>query len=268
MFEEPRTAESEAGKLPPEWEPTPTDDEVDRLSSRIGEVHAAIGKAHTEASEFARTNGATRPGHPEVAPDPGDEQGDLLARLGPAAGYGREGHLLYEAYTARGQARLARCEDDLALIDFGMALHFSPVTFMHYDKYYGPETAEAWEGRNLARAGVAIVLATAEAPDASDRGTLAAETGKFRIAPGYLVVGLDAVLIREPLTVEGRSAAIAHADRLAREVDARAVFDDHYLVDSVEFDLFVYEHDGSSPRLIYSAPMQEDRSRPRRHRWR
>ena len=192
-------------------------------------------------------------------PDPPDEEADLLAKLGPAAGHGREGHLLYEAYTARGQARLARCEDDMALIDFGMALYFSPVTFLHYDGYHGPQTAEAWEGRNLAQAGVANFLATVAAPDASGRRTPAAEAGKFRIAPGYLVVGLDAVLIREPLTVEGRSAAIAHADRLARDEDARAVFDDHYLVDSVEFDLFVYEHDGSRTKLIHAAPMQEGR---------
>lgn len=225
MFEKPSTIASEPDDLPPGWESGPTDDEVDRLSSRIGEVHAALGRAHIEASGFVRTDGATQTGHPMGVPDPLDEQADLLARLSPAAGYGREGHLLYKAYTARGQARLARGEDELALIDFGMALHFSPVTFMHYTKHYGPQTAEAWEGRDMARAGVALFLEGAEAPDAAGRITLTAGTGRFRIAPGYLVVGLEAILIREPLTVEGRSAAVAHADRLARDEYARAVFD-------------------------------------------
>ena len=60
----------------------------------------------------------------------------------------------------------------------------------------------------MARAGIALFLATSEAPQESDRGVDDARAGAFRVATGYLVVGLEFVLIREPLTPEGRSAAI------------------------------------------------------------
>lgn len=268
MFDKPCHATNETRDRQQGSGRSPTDEEVDRLSCRISEVHAAIGRAHDSASEHVRTHGALPSGLTEGEPDPDDEQGDLLARLGPAAGFGRAGHFLYEAYTARGKARLARGEDDLAIIDFGMAIHFSPFTIKRHDPIYSDLTAEAWEGRDMARAGVALFLEMAEDPTTQAAKAPPVDIENFRIRRGYLVVGLDAVLIREPLTPEGRCAAIAHADRLARHADACAVFDEHYVVDSEEFDLFVYEYDGSRPTLIHQAAVQEDRAPRRRPGWR
>ena len=171
-----------------------------------------------------------------------------------------ENRAIADAFRARADAHMARGEYHLALADYGRALNTSPRNF-------GLErNPAATAGRRKATdlldhfflcGGDPARLP----PDTAD--DVRAAVRSARLPAGHLVVADGGgILAAYPLSDEGRAAAVANADALAADSDARSVVDNLYLAETDDFGAVVYACQAGKAVEVHRAALRPADANP------